>query len=226
MRPEEADRVRALIEALPNVGERTILNIGSSTDYFRRVMQPHVHESLIAPLEAKGFRFIHCDMKAAPGVDLVGDVLSEAFREKIAAEGASVVLCCNILEHLTDPLVFSRACGLIVPPGGYLIATVPYSYPHHKDPIDTGLRPSPAQIAMMFPELSLVEGEIVSSMTYLQESLRSKAEMSLLLKNFLKSLFPFYHPKKWRSRAHRFLWLFRPYKVSIAVLRRPDEAGI
>jgi hypothetical protein len=34
--------------------------------------------------------------------------------------------------------------------------------------------------------------------------------------------FPFMRPKRWLSHAHRFLWLFRPYRLTGVVLRKPS----
>jgi hypothetical protein len=31
---------------------------------------------------------------------------------------------------------------------------------------------------------------------------------------------PFYRPRQWRGKASRLLWLYRPYTVSVALLRK------
>ena len=61
------------------------------------------------------------------------------------------LLCCNVLEHVRDPGEFARRCGTLVMSGGVLAVTVPRSYPHHSDPIDTLYRPTPEEAAALFP---------------------------------------------------------------------------
>ena len=105
--------------------------------------------------------------------------------------------------------------------GGYMVVTVPYSYPYHADPIDTMLRLDPDGLARFFPDWELTHGEIVESQTFLQETLARAGGMGVLIKHLAKVMVPLYRPHQWRTKAHRTLWLFRPYKVSIALLRKP-----
>src|SRR5690349_19194318 len=55
-----------------------LLNLGASTKHFRQVEQPYIDKLVFRPLEARGVRVIHSDLKAAEGVDLVGDVFNDA----------------------------------------------------------------------------------------------------------------------------------------------------
>lgn len=224
MRIEEARRIRELIYDLKLPPRATILNIGSSTGYFREIVQPHIDGELIRPLINIGYQVIHSDIKADEGVDVVGDVLLPEFRNSLKIHRADLVLCCNIMEHLTNAADFAKACEQLIRPGGYLIVTVPYSYPYHKDPIDSGMRPTPSEISALFPGLDLRVGEIVVSTTYLDDSLRSKGGAKIMFASFVKTFLPFYNSSGWRSRAHRFLWLFRPYKVSLALFQRRHVA--
>lgn len=223
MRFEEARRISEILKDLPLPEAATILNIGSSTRYFREVMQPHIQSELIGPLVASGFRLLHCDIKNAEGVDIVGDLLEPSFHEKLTEYRADVLLCCNILEHIADPATFARACVGIVRDGGFIIASVPYSYPYHRDPIDTGLRPNPAELSELFPGLKLVVGEILTSTTYIQDCFTRPNGIKTLLSNLFKMLVPIFGLKGWPERAHRFLWLWRPYQVSIVVLHKCPE---
>ena len=56
----------------------------------------------------------------------------------------------------------------------------------------------------------------------LDEILKKDGGASILLKHVLKVLVPFYRPRLWRPKAHRLLWLFRPYKSSLVVLQKPS----
>lgn len=224
MRIEEAQRIAGIAKELFADKAATVLNIGSSTRHFREVSQPHIEAELLQPLMSAGFSLLHCDMKSDDGVDLVGNVLEASFRDEIADLDVDLLLCCNILEHLADPKIFASACADIVRPGGYIIVSVPYSYPHHADPIDNGLRPNPDELAAMFQNLDVVKKEIVVSTTYLQDSLRVAGGEKQLLQNLIKLIVPFTGVKRWRSRAHRFLWLWRPYRVSLVVLSKPADS--
>lgn len=224
MRVEEAERIAELVRRLGLPRGAVCLNIGSSTGRFREIEQPHIYQRLIAPVQAAGIRIVHCDVKPAEGVDLVGDVLDANFQDTLSAHQPDVLLCCNILEHLTDPQMFADACAKLVRPGGYMIVSVPLSYPYHADPVDTMLRLTPEQLRTFFPSWEFAHGEIVQSQTFLQESLAKPKGAWSLGKHIANVLLPFYRRNQWLTKAHRLLWLFRPYKVSVALLRKPISA--
>ena len=225
MLPEEARHIADIVRKLDLGPGDSCLNIGSSTRRFREVEQPHNHRDLIAPLEEFGLRIIHCDLKPDDGVDIAGDVFDPVVRARMAQQQARLLLCCNILEHLVDPQPFACACADLVRPGGYVVVSVPLSFPYHRDPIDTMLRPSPEQIADFFPGWETVHSAVVKSQTFQQELLAQPKGVMRLVRHGLQVLLPFYRPQKWMERAHRILWLWRPYKVSVAVLRRPYGTG-
>jgi Methyltransferase domain len=220
MRIEESRAVREIVLGLGLPQGSTCLNLGSSSRTFRERAQPHIEAELLQPLRQAAVRFVHCDLKPDEGVDLVGDVHDPAFQQRLAREEARLLLCCNMLEHLDDPRTFAAACSSFVPPGGYAVVSVPLSYPYHPDPIDTMLRITPEEIAAFFPEWSLAHGQTVVSTSFLQDSLARPGGAGRLVEHMLKLLVPFYRPSTWRRRAHRALWLFRPYRISVALLRR------
>jgi len=221
MREEEATRIAGLVTSLGLENGSICLNIGSSTKYFRTVTQPHISSNLIQPIEASGIRIIHCDIKNDEGVDLVGDVLDYEFQKSMAGMRADVLLCCNILEHLTDPHGFAAACGNLVRAGGYMVVSVPSSYPYHPDPIDTMLRPTPCELGAFFPDWKVIAAEVLTTDTFLDEILKKDGGAGILLKHILKVLVPFYRPRQWWPKVQRLLWLFRPYKSSLVVLQKP-----
>ena len=140
MRPEEADMLAQWVRELGLARGSVCLNLGSSTKAFREQAQPHIAQRFIRPLERDGIRFVHCDMKQAEGVDEIGDILDPGFRSRLRSYGASLLVCSNLLEHLTEPQRFASACGDLVNEGSYALFSVPRSYPYHPDPIDTLLR--------------------------------------------------------------------------------------
>ena len=218
---EEAKCIGEWTAALGKGSGRMCLNIGSSTDDFRRRIQPFIHDLIIAPLEQQGWRIVHCDMKADEGVDEVGDLMDQGFQARLGAYGASLLLCSNLLEHVTSPTELASSCAAIVKPGGYCLMTVPRSYPYHPDPLDTMYRPTPAQLASLLPDWSVVCAEEIVCGGLLDELAPKGAGLSVLARRVARALLPFYKPGDWYPAAHSLLWLARRYRVSAVLLRKP-----
>lgn len=70
------------------------LNLGSSTRDYREVKQPHVHNLIFFPLQKFG-TVTHVDAKPEDGVDISGDLMDEAFWEKIPNNAFD--LCCAVI---------------------------------------------------------------------------------------------------------------------------------
>ena len=221
MRKEEAAHVGAVALDLAGKGAQPVLNIGSSTAHFRSVEQPHIHAEIFGPLQRAGVRVIHSDLKEADGVDIAGDIFDPAVQRRLGSLHPRLLLACNLMEHLepkaraTLPDAFDR----ILAPGGFILITVPHSYPLHFDPIDTYYRPSPTELRALFPAYRAVEARVIESSSYLPElrSLAPRAKLRLAA----RALVPFYRPMQWLGLVHRFLWIARPYKVSCVVLQKP-----
>ena len=225
MRSEEAETLTHWVRELELEPGSVCLNIGSSTKAFREQMQPHVAERFVRPLEHDGIRFVHCDMKQAEGVDEVGDLLDPEFRARLRRYDASLLVCSNLLEHLTEPQRFANACGELVKDGGFGLFSVPLSYPYHPDPIDTMLRLTPAELAEMLPGWSVVRSAELKAGNYWQDLKESGSGWSRLARQIGRVALPFYRPGQWRANASRLSWLFRPYSVSIVLLKKPAPAS-
>ena len=220
MRPAEARKIAEFVSRMDIDSDFECLNIGSSTRQFRELDKPHVNEELIRPLEKIGVRFVHVDIKSGPGIDMVGDVLDANFQAKLRSRRARLILCCNLLEHLSDPFEFARSCVSLVRPGGTIVVSVPFSFPMHNDPIDNMLRPTPEEIGEMFPGCRIRDHEIVESGSYLNDLLDRADWPTVLARTVGAILFPFLSKGAWRPRAHRLLWLLRRYRISVAVLEK------
>jgi SAM-dependent methyltransferase len=172
-------------------------------------------------------KFIHADMKKAAGVDLAGDVFDPHYRATLAAARPASVLCCNMIEHVTDRRQLAKICQQIVRPGGYLIISVPYSFPYHPDPIDTYFRPSPSQLTSLFPDCEVIASNTVDDVRYWDEiRQRPFAERLLLVAKLILHIpLPFYKWPEWKAKIHRLTWLFRPYRVSVVVLRLGNHSS-
>jgi SAM-dependent methyltransferase len=222
MLSNEAIWIGRAMAALPVDVISPCLNLGSSTAHFRKISQPYIEDCIIGPSAARGVRFIHADIKAAPGVDVTGDILDPAFQSRLAALAPGSILCCNMFEHVRDRQQLAHVCTRIVRPDGYIIISVPRSFPYHLDPIDNYFRPTPTDIAILFPDFKIVEADIVSDITYWKQlgELRLAERIATILKIVVHLLVPFYKWERWKSRLHPLLWLFRPYTVSIVILTR------
>lgn len=112
------------------------------------MIQPFIEESLFKPLRRAGKKIYHMDNKQEAGIDLVLDInnLNELEMQ------FDVVLCCNVLEHLRDPVKIASHIKKITKKNSYLVATIPFSYPYHCDPFDNLWRPHPYELARVFHE--------------------------------------------------------------------------
>lgn len=221
MRVEEAIYLADLLKAFSAEELSPCLNVGSSTRAFREVIKPHISRDFIQPLERHGVRFIHADMKPGDGIDICGNLFDADIQKRLAELGVRSLLLNNVLEHVTDRESLARLCVSLVPVGSLLVVTVPYSYPYHADPIDTLYRPSPEQIAALFVGTELVSSGIVSAGSAREDLFPSGSSIAgKSLRHLARLLTPFYKPKAWLTHAHRLIWLFKPYRISIAILRR------
>jgi SAM-dependent methyltransferase len=215
----EAEAIRLREILLGREGVSPLLNLGSSTRAFRETTKPHIQHELFGPLAAVGVEVVHGDLKRADGVDVAGDILDPAVLRGLKARGFRCVLCANLLEHVRDRAAVAAACEEIVGPGGLILATVPSSYPFHADPIDTGFRPAPAELAGLFTRSDPLLAEEVAGRTYADDlKARGSTVWRELAGTLLFTLLAFARPKSFAARADRWRWYRRAYRVSIALL--------
>lgn len=214
----EAIRLREILLAQGEVSP--LLNLGSSTGVFREVNKPHIERELFAPLRAAGVEIFHSDLKQADGVDLPGDIMDPAVRAALKERGFRTLLIANMLEHVRDRDAVTAACEEIVGPGGLILATAPLSFPYHADPIDTGYRPRPDELAAAFRNSDPLLVAEVQGRTYQEEiaALGSTWWRELGRTCDYVLVAPF-RPRSFRARLSRWRWFRRPYKVSLALVR-------
>jgi hypothetical protein len=196
-----------------------LLNVGSGTRVYREVVQPWSDERLFRPLRERGVRVIHLDSKDADGVDIRADIMSDTDLPRLMALRPKAILCCNILEHVLDPAAVARRCIEIVGPGGLIFVTAPFSYPHHRDPIDTMYRPDPQQLAELFSPAVMLKGEIVDVHQSYRDQVRQRPW--LLLRHLLRLPFPFIGFKGWSRSMAKLYWLSHGYRITGAVFEVP-----
>jgi hypothetical protein len=222
----EAIRLREILLAQGDISP--LLNLGSSTGAFREQAKPHIERELFAPLRAAGVAVLHSDLKQADGVDLAGDIMDPAVRAALKGRGFRTLLVANMLEHVRDREAVAGACEEIVGPGGLILATVPSSFPYHADPVDTGWRPAPAELAAAFAGSDPVLAEEVSGQTWREQiAARNASVPGELARTLGFALISPLRPKSARARLSRWRWYRRPYLVSLALVRvrEADRAG-
>lgn len=194
-----------------------LANIGSSTLNFRTVAQPWIEQRVFAPLAARDIRTIHIDTREGEGIDLRADIMTDGGFETVRALAPSALLVCNLLEHVDDPAAFADRCAALLPANGLLFVTVPYSYPHHRDPIDTMFRPDPEILARMFSRGDMIEGDILDSGESYADAVRRRPW--LLLRHLSRFPFPFVDFSGWQHSMRKLYWLNHNYKVTVAIFR-------
>jgi SAM-dependent methyltransferase len=176
---------------------------------------------LFAPLRERGVRTIHVDVREGEGIDVRADLLDAKDLPRLKALGAKAILCCNMLEHVRDPEILARHCVEIVGPGGLIFVTVPFSYPHHRDPIDTMYRPAPGELAELFRPALMLKGEIVDA----GESYRGQVAKRpwILLRHLFRFPFPFVAFEGWKRSMRKLYWLVHNYRFTAAVFKVPPS---
>ncbi len=214
---EEAKWFGDQIDAMDPDDVFPMLNIGSSTERFRKVDQPWIDEYIFKPAREKGEQVIHMDMKAARGVDVIGDLNNPDFLQELAVMKFKSVFCSNLFEHLTNRKEIAKIMTSLIPDGGYVFISCPYKYPYHADPIDTGFRPEIEELAGLFPETEIYSAEKVTCGNY-KEYITSSPKK--LAKTVIRLMVPFHKPAVWYSHVRHLPWMFKNFQASCIVSRK------
>jgi SAM-dependent methyltransferase len=221
MLPEEARWLGRHLGTLNGDDISPMCNIGSASEEFRTVYQPYIESEIFAPLRRRGIQVLHVDARMDHGVDLVGDLTDETFLERLTARKFNAVMCCNLLEHVTDRPLVRDAIMSMLRPGGLIIISVPNLFPYHEDPIDTMFRPGVADLRALFPGALFVSGSIVRASRFQNDMGGDLAALGWLL---VRCCVPFYRPRRWLAAMRRVRGLIVGYKVACAILRvAPDQ---
>jgi SAM-dependent methyltransferase len=199
-----------------------LLNVGSSTREYNEKYQPWIERDLFAPLRKLGVKIINLDRHVADGVDITADIMNDDDFARIKASPYRTILCCNIMEHVVDPAELARRCTECVEPGGTIIVTVPNSYPRHSDPFDNLFRPTPEQVAALFPDCDVLDGAIIDSGMSYRDHVYKRPW--ILLRHVVRFPFPFVNFEKWKHSMKKLQWLVHNFRVTGIVLRRRPTA--
>jgi hypothetical protein len=214
----ESEWIGQRLRTLPDDAIFPMLNIGSSTLEFRTQVQPYIERNIFGPLRARSNQVYHLDIKSAPGVNLVGDLLDPVFFKSIAEKQFRSVMTSNIFEHVIPRQQICDAVMKIIPPGGYLFVSGPYKYPYHADPIDTMFRPTIDEMFDHFPGTRIIDSAIINYGNWRQWDTAERGRP--LGRTMLRLLVPFYRPNKWWELARQAPYIFRDICAFALVLRK------
>lgn len=214
----EARWLRCALDAFPPERLSPLLNLGSSSAEIREAAQPWIEDQVFRPLRARGVEVAHVDRRELPGVDVRADLTDPADIRRLSALRPRALLCCNLLEHVVEPDRLARHCLDLVAPGGLVFVTVPYSYPYHRDPIDTMYRPGPAELAELLAGARLLESTILGTGVSYRDALRERPW--LLLRHVWRFPVPFLSFEKWKRSMARLYWLAAQYRITCAVFEK------
>jgi hypothetical protein len=209
-----------LLPLLPEGGGRCVMVGSSSIESIRQ--RPHLAR-LLAAIEHAGFAITNVDLKDSPNVDIVGDIGEPEVQQQIRALHPTVVMAANLLEHVTDPTALAGRIEELVDPGGYVLCTVPRSYPYHPDPLDNLYRPSPEDLTALFASCTLLAGRVVEAGRFL-DLREPPGSTGRRLKSYVRCVVLGERSRRGvRHAARHRWWIRRPYTVSCCLLRRVPE---
>ena len=214
----EAKWLGQRLASLPNDALFPLLNVGSSTLEFRTKVQPYIDKYIFAPLRARGGDIYHLDMKSAPGVDIVGDLLDSNFLEHVTRLEIRSALISNLLEHVANRQTVCDVINNLVPTSGHIFVSGPYHYPYHPDPIDTMFRPTIGEVHALFPHTEIVEGAIIDSGNWRRWNAAERGRA--LGRTIARLLTPFYRPLKWWDLARQSPYIFKHITAFAVILRK------
>ena len=209
------------LTAIPDDVLFPLLNVGSSTLEFRTQKQPYIDQNIFAPLRARGGKVFHLDIKDAPGVDIVGDLLHPDILAKLKNMQIRSIMIYNILEHVTNREEICHVLLKILPLGGYLFVTGPHNYPYHLDPIDTMFRPTIAEMHAHFPHTTIVDSAIIDGGNWRQWNVAERGRT--LWRAIARLFFPFYRPVKWWELARQAPYIFKHITAFAVILRKDAD---
>ena len=224
---EEAEFIGTILDGFSNDELDPVLEIGASTLSFRVSVKPHINENIHSKLFARGIRVIHSDFKPDPDISnpedqIIGDVFDEKVFKRMLDTKPKCILLCNILEHVKNPKELCKRIMEISNEKTIIIVTVPFSFPYHRDPIDTLFRPSPEELIKNFNDVEVIHQDIIEGTNFseqLKELNLAKAFIRVT-KEVLKVMIFLITFQLRKIRFSRILWLKNNYTVSLVVLRK------
>ena len=135
-------------------------------------------------MRTRGVEVVHVDKRELLGVDVQADLTNHDDVVRLGTLHPGAPLCCNLLEHVTEPDRLAYHWLDLLMPGGLAFVIVPFSYPYHRDPIDTMYRPSPSELSDLFIGARLLDGTILGMGESHRDVVRDRPRLLRLLWRF------------------------------------------
>lgn len=204
-----------------------VLNVGSSTSYYRQTAQPHVQQNIFSHFEEEKLQVIHLDMKAAAGVDLVGNLYDPEFLNKIKELKIKTVFCNNTLMYLNSERRRDLADIFynLIHAGGYLMVSNSHIFPAAPDPKEEYYRADAQEMYRdLFSKFTLIAGEEVEDDLTHYQDLKQQSKF-LLFKRFVAFFLltaPKYRGKDWKFFKEFYTQhLHNNYSAACLFLQKP-----
>ena len=224
---EEAEKIGNILESYEKNDINPVLEIGSSTYKFRNKIKPHIAKNIHSKLSNRGIKIILSDFK--PDLDIknsedqiIGDVFDEKVFNKMQDVKPKCILLCNILEHVNNPNDLCKRILQIANEKTIIVVTVPFSFPYHRDPIDTLFRPSPKELVANFTDVELIHKEIIEGTNFGEQlkELSLFSAFSRIAKEVIKIIIHLITFQIKKIKYSRLFWLRKNYSVSLVVMKK------
>lgn len=224
---EEAEKIGNILESYEKNDINPVLEIGSSTYKFRNKIKPHIAKNIHSKLSNRGIKIILSDFK--PDLDIknsedqiIGDVFDERVFNKMQDVKPKCILLCNILEHVNNPNDLCKRILQIANEKTIIVVTVPFSFPYHRDPIDTLFRPSPKKLVANFTDVELIHKEIIEGTNFGEQlkELSLFSAFSRIAKEVIKIIIHLITFQIKKIKYSRLFWLRKNYSVSLVVMKK------
>lgn len=203
---EESLWIGNKIKTITETNSYPILNIGSSTKEYRTIRQSFIQKNIFDLIPNESTNVIHLDMKAAEGVDLVGNLYDKEFLEKIKQYKFKTILLNNVLMYLEEKerIELSRTLEDILEKDGYIIVTNSHVFPPAHDPVESYYRGSPEKIQQeLFPNFNVINTEVAN--TYFSYSKYLKSNPKVIPVKIARFLLPFYKYTEWKFMLNYYI---------------------
>ena len=203
---EESIWVGEKIDEIVLLNSLPILNVGSSTKEYRTQRQSHIQKNIFDLIPNESKNVIHLDMKAADGVDIVGDLYDRNFLEEIKTLKVKCILFNNVLMYLDKKQrkKLSEILNEILEKDGYLIVTNSHVFPPAPDPVESYYRASPDKLQQeLFENFNIIDAKIIENNYSFNKQL--KARPNLIPIKIARFLLPFYKFDEWKFMLNYYL---------------------
>jgi SAM-dependent methyltransferase len=212
----ESEWIKKTIQELQLPPGSKVLNFGSQRINLLRY-QRYIEQNIYRTVALKQWQLLNFDLYPGEGVDINGDITQDDVFSALKEVCLGAIFAFNVLEHVVDRALICSRIVQLLPKGGYLLASVPFNYPVHNDPIDNRFRPTPDELIHLFPSCILVKSNIVVDKSYLFYLRRNKR---VAVKFILRLLTPFYKFANWKTQVALLPYLFKKFQVTVVVLQK------